>query len=196
MKNKVREKSKAKKSNPHAKAVPTSALVPQSSPQLPPADMPTADALAVVTRKMHPDMLGALGYTELARSMRVTGEHLEAACFAPMYLQEEMRAKNGIERMALTQMILAQGRTAWLSELSTRQSQPKSLAVVLEACERASSTFARLMRAFQEYRQQRNGGTKVSIGQANLTAQQLVQNIQKQNTQEKHDGQTRKGKEE
>jgi hypothetical protein len=119
--------------------------------------------------------------------MGMTGEHLEAACQAPIYLQEEVRAKNGIERMALGQMMLAQGRTSWLSKLATKQTQPKALAVVLEGCERASLTYVRLMRAFQECRQPKNTYTTVSIGvgQANLGAQQLVQNIRERSVQKK-----------
>jgi hypothetical protein len=148
-------------------------------------------------QKLHPVFLGGIAYSRLSECIGLTGKHLDAACEASLWLQEEVRAKNGIERMALSQMLLAQGRTAWLTQLATEQTQPQALAVALEACERASSTYMKLMRAFNEYRQPKNTGTTVSIGvgQANLAAQQLIQNIQKQSLQEKHDEQTRMRKE-
>jgi hypothetical protein len=125
--------------------------------------------------------------------MRLPDELLEAAGHALFDLHGEMRAKNGIERMALTQMIMAQGRTAWLTDLATKQNQPQALASVLEACEKASSTYMRLMRAFQEYRQPKLPSATVSIGvqQANLAAQQLVQNFPKENVHKNVDEQTK-----
>jgi hypothetical protein len=149
--------------------------------------------MAMEERKVHPNILGNLAYWQLSKSMGMSGEHLENALAASTYMELETRAKNGIERIALSQMVLAQGRTAWLSELATRQTQPKSLAVVLEACERASSTFARLMRVFHECRQPRSPVTTVSIGvgQANLAAQQVVQNVENQTVNGNTDKQTR-----
>jgi hypothetical protein len=148
------------------------------------------DFLAVCVKRFHPDLLGDLAYFRLAESMGLKGEHLDAAYSAPLYFQKEMRPKDGLERLALTQLVLAEGRAAWLTKLATMQTNAKSLNAVLAACERATGTYVRLMRALSDYRQPMKGAN-ISIGQANVAGQQLVQNIQNQRLKEKYDEQTK-----
>jgi hypothetical protein len=90
-----------------------------------------------------------------------------------------MLPADALERLALSQLLLAHGRTAWLTKLLTDQSDAQSFGVISEACERATGSFVRLMRAFGEYRRPFSSGTSVSIGQANLAHQQVVQNFPK-----------------
>jgi hypothetical protein len=118
----------------------------------------------------------------------------DASWQAPLQFQQQMRAKDALERLAHTQILMAHARTAWLTKLATRQTDMKALAVILEACDRASSTFVKLMRATAEYRQPKTPPTTVSIGQANVAHQQLVQNIQgKEGKRIENDEQTQIG---
>jgi hypothetical protein len=125
----------------------------------------------------HPDLLGDLAYAGLSESMSITGELRDASWLAPTEFQKQMRPKDPLERLAHTQILMAHARTAWLSQLATRQKDVKALAIILEACDRASSVFAKLMRATSEYREPKSPTTTVSIGQANVADQQFVQNV-------------------
>ncbi len=143
---------------------------------------------------MHPDALGDAAYLHLSDKMSLGQELLDAASLAPVSLHEQMRPRDALERMALMQILLAHGRVAWHTKQLTAQTDAQSLGIISEACERASGTFVRLMRAFAEYRRPPTSGTTVAIGQANLANQQMVQNIQKGGApRQKHDEQTRKG---
>ena len=89
-------------------------------------------------------------------------------------------------------MLLVHGRVAWLSKLLPAQSDAASLGIVSEACERTLGSFIRLMRAIREHREPKNSSTTVSIGQANVAGQQVVQNLMKEERREKeNDEQTR-----
>ena len=154
--------------------------------QLPPSSKPNEDSKSRVLAKMHPELLGDVAYLYLSNKMSPIQELLEAAGPGALSLQEQMRPKDALERLALTQALLAHGRAAWLTKLLTRHTNAQSLAIISEACERAAGTFARLMRAIAEYRRPPNSSTTV-IGQANLAEQQVVQNIAKQELQEKND---------
>jgi hypothetical protein len=130
--------------------------------------------------KMHPDIVGDSAYAGLSESISIPVELGEASWQAPLQFQQQMGAKDALERLAHTQILMAHARTAWLTKLATRQTDVKALAVILEACDRASSTFVKLMRATSEYREPKSPSTTVSIGQANVAHQQLVQNVQGQ----------------
>jgi hypothetical protein len=121
--------------------------------------------------KFHPDLLADVAYLNLASKISV--EQLELALPAALIFQKQMRPRDALERLALTQVLMAHARTAWLTKVLVNQADPSHLAVISEATERTASTFARLMRAITDYRQPR---TSVSIGQANLAQQQIVQN--------------------
>ncbi len=129
---------------------------------------------------VHPDSLADVAYVHLSNKMALGQEQLEMAAPAVLSFQQQMRPKDALERLALTQALMAHGRVAWLTKLATSQTDVHALATINESCERASGTFVRLLRAIGEYHQPRDSSATVSIGQANLAHQQIVQNIQKQ----------------
>jgi hypothetical protein len=143
-----------------------------------PPNSPDQGSRAQILARMHPDLVGDSAYARLSESMSMPVELGDASWQAPLQFQQQMRAKDALERLAYTQILMAHARTAWLATLATRQTDVKALAIILEACDRASSTFVKLMRATSEYRQPKIPPTNVSIGQANVAQQQVVQNIQ------------------
>jgi hypothetical protein len=158
---------------------------------------PNQDSVSQELKNFPPGLLGDCAYIILSESMLPSGQPLEAAALGAVSFQEQMRPNDGLERLALTQALAAHARAAWLTQRLTAQTNPKSLGIISEACERAAGTFVRLMRAIAEYRQPRTSGATVAIGQANLAHQQVVQTIQKQELQGKNDDErtkiTRKG---
>jgi hypothetical protein len=146
--------------------------------QAPLSNEPDQGVVRKLIEKLHPDLLGDLAYERLSQCMGVSGELLDMATPAAFNFQQDMRPKDGLERLTLTQALLAHGRVAWLTKLATAQTNAHALGIIVEACERASGTFVRLVRALGEYRQPRNSSPNVSIAQANVAHQQIVQNVQ------------------
>jgi hypothetical protein len=75
--------------------------------------------------------------------------------------------------------------------LLTEQTNTKAIATISAAIDSGVSTFTRLMRTLDEYRRPRIANTTVSIGQANVAGNQLVQHIQNQEATVKHGIQTK-----
>lgn len=152
----------------------------------------TGSDRARVLERAQPFLLGEMAYIDLAQ--RLVGGHkefVEIAGPGALSFLEEMRPRTALERLALTQALLAHARAAWLTKLLTTQTDPQCFGTVAEACERAAGTLVRLMRALMECRQPKSPSTTVSIGQANVAREQVVQNVQKQgDPKEKHDEQT------
>ena len=164
-------------------------LVRRSSGQLQPPSpsRPDQDSMTQILENLHPQLLGNLSYCFLSKAMSLTGEPLEAAGPGAMNFAGQMQPKDPLEGLALTQALLADARSAWLAKLATTQRDAHALGIILQACEAASGTFVKLMRAIAEYRRPDGSTTTVSIGQANVAHQQVIQNIQKQELQEKND---------
>ena len=141
--------------------------------------------------KMHPDLLGDAAYLRVSDKMLLPEEMRDAAALGSAHFCRQMLPADALERLALSQLLLAHGRTAWLTKLLTDQSDAPSFEVISEACERATGSFVRLMRAFGEYRRPFSSGTSVSIGQANLAHQQVVQNFPKGEARGKNGVRTR-----
>lgn len=142
--------------------------------------------------KAHPVTLASAAYIHFSGQMGLPQELAEATGPATLTFQEEMHPRDALERLALSQMLLVHGRVAWLSKLLPAQADAASLGIISEACERALGSFLRLMRAFREYREPKNSSTTVSIGQANVAGQQVVQNLMKEERRGKeNDEQTR-----
>jgi hypothetical protein len=158
--------------------------------QLPASNKSEQDSKSQFLAAFHPQLLGNVAYFCLSKSMSLTGDLLEAAAPAVLAFQERMRPTDALEELALSQALITHARAAWLSTLAIKQTNAQSLAVMNEAADRASSTFARLMRAIREHRKPTNPSTTVSIAQANVAAQQIVQNIPGQESQKNHDEQT------
>jgi len=141
---------------------------------------------------LHPDLLADMAYVSLSDEMYPAQKQLlEMAAVAARSFQKQMRPKDALESLALTQAFMTHGRVAWLTKLAASQKDPQSLVTINEACDRASGTFVRLMRGISEYRQPKNLGTAISIGQANLAQQQVVQNIRKVRGKKNVDERTR-----
>ncbi|MFZ0635271.1 MAG: hypothetical protein WA755_00240 [Candidatus Acidiferrales bacterium] len=146
-------------------------------------DKSSQDSTRQALRNFHPDLLGDLAYIGVCESMFLSGELLDAAVHCGVSFQKQMAPKDALERLALMQALMAHARAAWLAKLTTAQTSPQSVAIVSEATDRASSTFVRLMRAIGEYRKPTSASTFVSVQQANVAQQQVVQNVHKR---EKH----------
>jgi hypothetical protein len=138
--------------------------------------------------KMHPNFVGNLAYISLCEAMGISGEFLEAAIPSSLNFQEQMRPLDPLEGLALTQALVAHANAMWLAKLAAAQTNPHSLCAISEASGRASNTFARLMTAIQKYRRPAPSSTTVSIAQANVAGQQVVQNILKH--EDRNDDQT------
>jgi hypothetical protein len=153
------------------------------------ADQVTArEAIA----KCHPEVLGDVAYSRLADLIVDTGQFNDASLFAHLEFHKQMRPKDALERLALTQALLAHARTTWLTVFATRQKDASAIRIACEAADRSAGTLARLMRAFAEYRHPKTANPTVSIGQASLAHNQVVQNVQRQESpHEKDDEQTR-----
>ncbi len=140
---------------------------------------------------MHPDLVGDAAYLLVTDKMLLPEEMRDASTLGAASFHKQMRPTDPLERLALSQALLAHARAAWLTKLLTDQTDAQSLGVISEACERATGSFARLMRSFGEYRRPSSSGTRVSIGQANLAHQQVVQNFPKGEEKEKNGVRTR-----
>ena len=152
----------------------------------PPSSL-SEDSIRRVLELTHPEALGGLTYSELAKATSVSTTLQETAVGGAANFTVRMGAKDPLESLAATQALLAHARVTHLSNLLVQQTEAAALAVISEAAERAAGTFARLMRAIAEYRRPTSSSATVSIGQANLARQQVIQNIQKQELQEKND---------
>jgi hypothetical protein len=152
----------------------------------------TGSDRARVLERAQPFLLGEMVYIELAQRLMGGKEFVEIAGPGALSFLEEMQPRSALERLALTQALLAHARAAWLTKLLTTQTDPHCFGTVAEACERAVATLTRLMRALMECRQPKSPSTTVSIGQANVAREQVVQNVRKQEgTQRENDEQTR-----
>jgi hypothetical protein len=117
------------------------------------------------------------------------GELCDLAAPAALTFIEEMRPKDGLERLALSQALSAHTRACWLTELMTRQTDAVGLSAISEASERAANTLARLMRAFREYREPKGATVSIAqVGQANLGHSQVIQNSLRQEVSQKSNG--------
>jgi hypothetical protein len=158
--------------------------------QLQPAPLKDFDRAQLLERA-HPLTLPGVAYIHFSGQMGLPHELADAAASASFEFLEEMCPRDALERLALSQLLLVHGRVAWLSKLLPAQPDAESLGIVSEACERALGSFGRLMRSFRDYREPKNSSTTVSIGQANVAGQQVVQNLMKEERREKNDEQTR-----
>jgi hypothetical protein len=99
---------------------------------------------------------------------------------AMMYARDlikRMAPRDPAEEMLITQMLFAHARSMRLTAMSGQLSTVEGLKVVHEYADRASNTYRRLMLAFAEYRRPPKAGDSFSvIQQANIAAQQVVQN--------------------
>jgi hypothetical protein len=168
-------------------------LARPNSKQLAAPTWSRVDSKAQFFGKMHATFLGDAAYLHVSQQMSLPQELLEAANLGALSFPEQMHPKDALESLALTQALLAHSRAAWLTKLLTNQSDVNSLGVISDACEHASSTFGRLMRAIAEYRRPAACAPTVSIAQANVANQQIIQNGAKLEAKNKNGERTRIG---
>ena len=162
-------------------------------PRMEPQELASAAAPNPIgtSDKLPPDFLGTAAYLLVAEKMSLGPELLEAAGLGAISFQEHMQSKDGLERLAISQLLVTHGRVMWLSKLLTEQTSTKAITAISASIDSALSTFVRLIRALDEYRRPRAANTTVSIGQANVAGNQLVQNIQNQEVKPKYGNQTK-----
>ena len=144
-----------------------------------------------VIEKYHPHFLGFHAYFKLSDAMG--GGLLDTAGLgAGNFIMEPLGETDPLLSLAHNLALLAHGRAAWLTQKSVAQTDARSLAVHLQGCERATSTFVHLMDAIAKNRQAKKPSAKISITQANVAHQQVVHNVQRLGgAQARDDEQTR-----
>jgi hypothetical protein len=145
--------------------------------------------------KLPPDFLGTAAYLSLADKMALGPELLEAAGLGAVGFQEQIQCKDGLERLAISQVLVTHARVMWLSKLLTEQTNTKAIATISAAIDSGLSAFSRLLRALDERRRPLTGNTTFSIQQANVAANQAIQNIENKEIATKHGNQTKIGPE-
>ena len=77
--------------------------------------------------KLPPDFLGTAAYLLVAEKMSLGPELLQAAGLGAIGFQEHMQSKDGLERLAISQLLVTHGRVMWLSTLLTEQANTKAI---------------------------------------------------------------------
>jgi hypothetical protein len=93
--------------------------------------------------KLPPDFLGTAAYLSLADKIALGPELLEAAGLGAISFQEQMQSKDGLERLAISQVLVTHGRVMWLSKLLTEQTNTKAITAISASIDSALSTFVR-----------------------------------------------------
>src|ERR1017187_1643761 len=96
---------------------------------------------AQLLERAQPVTLASAAYIQFSGEMGLPQELAEATGPATLTFQEEMRPRDALERLALSQILLVHGRVAWLSKLLPAQADAESLGIVSEACERTLGSF-------------------------------------------------------
>ncbi len=92
-------------------------------------------------------------------------------------LIDRMAPRDPAEEMLVVQLVLTHARVLHLTDAANRQERLDSIRTVHEYADRASNTYRRLMLALAEYRRPpRTGDTFAVVKQANIAAQQVIQN--------------------
>jgi hypothetical protein len=97
-----------------------------------------------------------------------------------------MSARDPLEEMLIAQTIWTHTRLGKLSAIANDQTHSNHVRVVNDACDRASNTFRRQMLALAEYRRPPRTDSFTAIKQLNQAQQQVVQNVENQNSKLGH----------
>lgn len=97
-------------------------------------------------------------------------------------IKDTVQPRDALEEMLVVQMAWTHARLARLSAIANDQTATTNVRVLNDACDRAAGTFRRQMLALAEYRRPPRTENFVAIKQANVAAQQVVQNVQNQNS--------------
>jgi DNA primase len=124
----------------------------------------------------HPHFLGFRAYFKLSEAV---GDHLldTAGVGAGKFIVGRLHETDPLQGLAHTLALLAHARAAWLTHQAVGEKDVRSLAVHLNGAERATNTYMQLMKAITEHQNAKTPNAKISIKQANVAQQQIVQNI-------------------
>ena len=90
---------------------------------------------------------------------------------------KRMAPRDPAEVMLVSQMLMTHARVLHLSGLANQQTEIANVRTAHEYADKASNTYRRLMLALAEYRRPpRAGASYTAINQANIAAQQIVNN--------------------
>ena len=143
-----------------------------------------------ILERAHPTIVAGVPYAVLTTAKN--DEFTALAGPAALSFVEEMCPRDGLERLALSQALLAHSRASWLTRLLAKQTEATAVNAISEASERAAITLTRLMRALLEYREPRAATVSIAqVGQANLGHGQLIQNFLNQEVPKNSVKQTR-----
>lgn len=122
----------------------------------------------------HLTLIAGLYGTQMKRIGGETGPVAESSAQFIADLMKRFTPRDAIEELLFGQMVLTYGRMVYLSAYAPQQNNVKWAAMMHEATDRAANTFRRQMLALSEYRAPRRANSFTAIGQANLAAQQVV----------------------
>ena len=130
-----------------------------------------------VARELYTTYLGAHVLTEQTAFMMAPGATAKDAAMAFIdVLRESLQPRDPFEELLNVQYAWTHARLGKLSIQAANQELTANVRVVNEACDRAANTSRRLMLALAEYRRPPRQDQFVAIKQANVAAQQVVQN--------------------
>jgi hypothetical protein len=151
---------------------------------------PSEPDRAQILERAHPTIVAGVPYAVLTTAKN--DEFTALAGPAALSFVEEMCPRDGLERLALSQALLAHSRASWLTRLLAKQTEATAVNAISEASERAAITLTRLMKALREYREPRTATVSIAqVGQANLGHGQLIQNFLNQEVPKNSVKQTR-----
>ena len=146
---------------------------------LPPPPAPCKHAMTddFDPREQHGFLLTAEVYRHLLKSVVDSDAFAKSALRHMMGVYLEAGPRDPFEQMLLSQMVQTHARLMHLNLMAPQQKNLKWFALMNEAADRAANTFRRQVLALAEYRRPpRPAQSFTAIGQANIAAQQVVQN--------------------
>jgi hypothetical protein len=166
-----------------ASALPAPPGTPGSPPGRRAITLPGKDDAAGQRRMAKAVYLDTVGIGVLASQHEwfVSDKTGEGATAFVGAIKESVRPRDVIEEMLCLQMAFTHARIAKLSLQAIQQVDRNNVQVVNDACDRAANPFRRQMLALGEYRRPPRSDAFVAIKQANVAAQQVVQNVENQN---------------
>jgi hypothetical protein len=101
-------------------------------PRMEPQESPSValNPSGAIANKLPPEFPGTAAYLLMAEKMSLGPELLEAAGLGAISFQERMQSKDGLEGLAISQLLVTHGRVMWLSKLLTEQTNTRAIATI------------------------------------------------------------------
>jgi hypothetical protein len=145
----------------------------------PPAKQPNLDKLKL----LHVPLIGQHVYRNQLQTFARSDDLDKSTLQYISDILTGMKPRDAFEEMLIMQALWTHNRVAQLSSFVGAQKNVKWSQHMHDAADRASNTFRRLMLALAEYRRPPRSDAFMAIKQANLAQQQVVQNVEKQISQ-------------